>query len=869
MTYRLLFPAVAILLAVAPLLPAQVKPLAARSPLHVRAGGGDALRARIATDPFARHLYAHLLGTAAGEAGATQRQTSRVALAASFAAYVGLGENGTPLSDSMRQKFFRKAELLLRGLSPMVQSNTDEWQWRAVELTQFAGAYDFLLAAGAPEDPAIDALLTSFAIQAEKRLSSVFAPGNNLTLKLAGSLGTAALALRHLEGCGDSARPAAWVARASKIIDIIVWNTQSNASGAAGYSEGPYYFRYAMLQLLPFFHALDTFAEQKLGLFDQPAPASPLRDARWIALWDWISDLRMPDGRLPAFEDTYMESRFPELAVLGSIGPKHQDYAWPMRDAAGAALDEDLLFAAMDETFDFRAEYLCAGARPADTAPIGASRVRPDAGYAVLRGSDTDGGAVFFGLIGKHGIARTHGSAIGSGHKQANETAFIFYARNSVLAQEPAYPSYDMRDAVMYSANHNVLLVDGEGPDATGYPGFLLGVDAWMEDTLSGKDFSTLSIRTRYRAANITRDAFLLGDLGILIDRASSGGEHTFTHQLHGNGLGADRTFVFDSCNGAGTWMHGNAQLTGAVAASGATSQQTAVVRSHAPAYKTIAKHHALYTSTRGGDAAFVTLLVPSAARAAPPRVTRSGDGRAWIASSITRPGEHLCVAANLTDGALTMIAAERTLTSDAKNIVRAVRGADTLLYAAGARSLSLDAETVLLSDAPVDVYLRHAGDTLAFLVDADAATDLRLPLRFEPEHVALSRGAWAMEHGVLRLAVPAGRSEGVVLLSRVLTHQVPTADMPSVSFLSPPWPQPLEPGSRHLSVHVALTRGSVLRATLVNTMGRTVAERDFGLCPAGVRQLALELPGLVPGMYLLRVESKDLILTRPVLVVR
>lgn len=845
----------ALFVLLAPSLFAQGQKIVQRTAMHLPAARVDELRERIAHTSFERHLYAHIFRTALDESTGAQRQNARIARAAAFVALLRLDAEGKPLCDSIRELARLRSRALLAGLSPAVQSSGDEWQWRAVELTAFAEAYDLLLAGGDAQDSGIERQLAAFAAQADKRLSSLLAPDNNLTLKLAGSLGSASLALRHLEGTSDSARPSAWMAHALEVIDGIVWGAQSNSTGKAGYSEGPYYFRYAMLQLLPLFHALETVGSETAHMFPQPLRA-PLRDARWNALFDWISDIRLPDGRLPAFEDTYMNTRFPELAILSILGPREARHAWPMTQEDGSPISEDALFATMDETCDFRVEYLCAGAKPGGECAPRRAGANIDAGYAVLQQ-----GSSWLGMIGKHGIARTHGSIFGSGHKQANEGAFIFHARGQLLAIEPGYPSYDMRDSVIYSRNHNVMLVDGKGPDATGYPGFLIGTDTWIGDTLASPRLSRASASTSYQGASILRNILLVDGIGILVDRVAATGTHTYTQQVHGNGSASDGSFEMDDATGTARWTSGNAQLTCMTAASGTAPRAVIAHRTHAPSYKTLATHATLLTEASGKNAAFVSLLIPARAGDSIRPARLGGNG--WTGVLLQRSEGTLLAAANGNGGIAHLDAGATRISSDAAFAVLSCRDADTVLYVAAATSLSFSQRTMFQSDVAVSALLAYRGDTLSLLVDAPASTELRVPLRFVPLSMTLPNGAWRIEGSTLRIEAPAGRSNFEIVFSRIATGADAPIPVSGTFRISAPWPNPVPSRGAEVVFEAALPRESDVTVTIANILGQSVAIVPLGSREAGLQRLRVRVPRVAPGTYYFRVSAGEAVATR------
>ena len=67
-----------------------------------------------------------------------------------------------------------------------------------------------------------------------------------------------------------------------------------------------------MQNLIPFFLAIDVAFDGGDFTVAGRSAASPLRDPKYQRLLEWIATLRMPDGMLPPFEDTYFQAWFPE-----------------------------------------------------------------------------------------------------------------------------------------------------------------------------------------------------------------------------------------------------------------------------------------------------------------------------------------------------------------------------------------------------------------------------------------------------------------------------------------------------------------------------------------------------------------------------
>ena len=814
--------------------------------LYLRTGALADIRARVQSDALHSVLYRGVYSRALAE-GSGQRELARIAKSAAFCALIGSDGEGRILSDSAVSLLRRKANELLSHLQPGVVAGSSDVQWRAVELTQFSEAYAFLAAAGAAT-PASGEALSAFAAQAHSAAASFLAPKNNLTLKLAAAAGTAALALERAPDSLIRARAAIWREAALQRIEDVLYETQSN-NGTTGYAEGPYYFRYAMLQVLPFLDAMD--ARQNEARPPSPA-ANPATDPRFLALCDWITALRQPDGRLPAFEDTYMDMGFPELALLGFIGPRDPKYAWVHYRPDGRALDAEGLAAALDGTADFRVEYICAGARPQPAADGSALWASPAAGYTVLRG-----GGSWLAVIGKHGIARTHGSVLGSGHKQANEGAFILHARGVLLAMEPGYPSYEQRDSVLYGRSHNVLLVDGRGPDNVSLTRALFGSDAQIGDTLSGPGVQSATVRVSYEGARIERTYWMFGDGTVYLrDDARSETEHVFTQQIHGNGLASAGTFRRSSDGTEARWTATPAALHTITESAGGSLSVEAVERRHSPAYRTLASHSAHYMSVRGRAATIFTTLAPEGCGADTAALSRARDGSAAMLT-LVRGAVRREAAAGQETGALALGTGPDRIRAVARTLFVERSPGTLLLVFDSARSIEKDGRILFSSVQPLRGLLRIEGDTIELVADAPSRTDVSLGLRREARRVEGGGYAGTRVEGAMFVL-----ADGTGRLNARIEASGPALGISEIRG-DAARPRTVYPTRLHAGQPALLTvlaeggSAALRRVDVYSSLGTVLYQSSFDGAPAEDRGVVhLQLPALPAGLYFLRLDN-------------
>ncbi|MBR9977362.1 MAG: T9SS type A sorting domain-containing protein, partial [Bacteroidetes bacterium] len=775
--------------------------------------------------------------------------------------FVGIDEQGETLTmEEFDQKKLR-LEKLLDSIDPDVSNVVEEFQWQAVELMQFATAYDFYRAVRGTSRPSVEALLAEFADNAVQCLRGSFVVRNNLSLKLAAAAGYTALMLRGETDYTTQYTPDQWFETAISHIETTLFEYQSSAEGYYGYSEGPWYFRYAMQNLIPFFLVIDEhYGDTGFTLGDAPR-ISPLRDPRYLRLFEWIATLRMPDGMLPPFEDTYMRTCFPEAAVIAAVQPLAPWLAWMNYDEHGNEIDLARLSSELSRNFDTRVEYLINEAVSVNgSMDLPLTRIWPDAGYAVFRsGWDTE--ALYFALIGKHGIARTHRSPVGSGHKHANESSFILHAGGELLLLGPGYHSSSKREELIFGENHNILLVDGRGPDSTSWGSFLFGVDAFMQDTLSSADAGMVTIRTAYQGADIERRATFLGDrFVVLADRAVSSIPRTITHQLHGNGLEAESGYHADFAAQKAHWTQNNMTLHAVVASADGEATQETVTRRHAPTGRRFAEHSALYSSLHGRDVRFHTVLTPAPAGSdVRTHILRQHDGISAL--SVQHAGDDLFSIINTTQREFDIdLPALGVVLSDGLSLHCALSptGTSTLWVLENASVLRLGNTELITLSEPADIVLAFEGHQLRVTMRADAPRILRLRL---PYTIAGIDGHgiadWSLHGGVVRLRTESPTCDFTITMTGILTSMDAETFPPTGVGLHALYPQPATTGNR-ITADLSLSRAAYVHLHLHDIFGRTVGEGHHSFFPAGSHSVSIPTKGCAPGVYFLSIGTND-----------
>ncbi len=513
------------------------------------------------------------------------------------------GGNVVDLPSSEKSELIAKTISILDSVNTNVEafglsSGYEQWQWRTKEMIDFFSAYDLLRGAGVADSllTAAKSKLQTFAgnLYKEAAVKQVFGftffsyVKNNHALMAAAALGFAAVVLNHATSADANFRPVNWINASMWNLDNVLWYDVERVSEpgvVAGYSEGPHYFRYAFLNCLPFIRALGNFLPDNSYTFSYLGNSSSIRnpffDPNYDLLYDWMVKIKMPDGRYPALDDSFINEAIPELALTGK-----SKYNWPLyieNISASNSLSGQL----SSSNTDMRANYIAANIPFAQTTekPF---QALPAAGSLVFR-SSWDSSATYMHILAENGNAKSTG-----GHNHADVTSFIIYAHEQLLALDPGYVKYSRRDEVGNATNHNMILVNGAGPPI-GVPGNPNDADGFIENTFDTKMLDYGEARTFYLEANIVRKALFIRDkYFVLCDFINSSAAHNFTWQLHGYGLEGGTTegvFVPDFTNHQGRWTKNGATLLAHVTANGGASSYSTLMNKHEFNYDSTENH--------------------------------------------------------------------------------------------------------------------------------------------------------------------------------------------------------------------------------------------------------------------------------------
>ena len=363
--------------------------------------------------------------------------------------------------------------------------------------------------------------------------------------KFAAAFGTAAITLN------DSQHATEWINHAMAWGTYKLYNYCSTEEGA--YTEGPSYHIYTAEIHLPFFIQYDRFTGGESATFQKRrcnvlgrdctyTPVfveNPLDQGRVEALARWTVDIRLPDGRCPPFDDSFMIGNFNGL-LAGAFADG--ELAWDWLNMPGAPLYSSYIV-------DLSADLICTfddTVTPVEPAR-GPNIVRPEDGYAIFR-TDWGPDAAYALLLAERGKARIMGVM----HEHADTLSFLYWAHGQMLAMDPGYIRWEEHQRVRKGIHHNVVAIDGQGP-----PGWLLlgfgGVDGRINQTDldSAPQFTVAT--TRYAQTDWARALIFYEDLLLVGDFLVSDSPHEYAFLLHGNG-GGDTGGDFDLTADGARW---------------------------------------------------------------------------------------------------------------------------------------------------------------------------------------------------------------------------------------------------------------------------------------------------------------------------
>ena len=669
---------------------------------------------------------------------------------------------------------------------------------------------------------------------------------DNWHVRAYGGLGLAALVLSDHPGIDDRT-PQNWANRAFDLVTRSMAHQIDEEDG--GYAEGPFYSRYAADVYLPYMFALKNV--MGIDLFADPQIAK---------MHDWSVNLRLPDGRRPNIEDGHLDDFYGHyLAAVDADGPVHL-WDW-LNNGKGLYVRE---FSEMDAIAIYDDSVV---PMEPDRGP---SIFMPGAGDAVFRSSwGTD--ATYMLLRGEHGRAR----AQGLGHEHPDETSFIIYAGGEMLALDAGYINFTNHSKVNSGRNHNVVLVDGEGP-----PNLIVanesidgGNDAFIENAFVSPFMDYAEVRAGYANVDVRRSVmFADHSYFVVADELRDDASHTYQWRLHGHGGGTSGG-SYARIGNLARWSRSQAELLAFV------DDTEEVVFSerdtiHSFDFLQEPTHTMLLAEKSGTNVNFLSVLYPRAVEQSEPEISAvegtagqvvqiaNGEDRdfAWVESPET--------------AGIAFTTLEGEVSSDGH--FGLVRFSDGILagYALrSGKSLRVGGEPIFTATELVDVSM-EVGSTLVegYLRGPDGGYRISLPLRGSLESATFTGtlDRKSQDGGFLRLDLT---GEGILSVAVNTATAVASVDeaTPTSFVLSQNYPNPF---NAETVIEFQVPRDDVVRLSVYNLQGQRVSRllNDYlGVGTYRVPWNGLDASGapLGSGVYLYRISAGNQDITRRLLLVK
>ena len=421
---------------------------------------------------------------------------------------------------------------------------------------------------------------------------------NNHNVKAYGAIGLAGIVFP------DEPLAARWVHRGVTEVRYYFLDFQTTSDG--GYAEGPNYLNYCLgegLSLLWAYHRFTDGKESYVRHFYDTREAQeeivewipdPLSEPLLEQLFLWPLKIMLPGGLAPNIDDAslsavsggYLAALFDSPVFL---------WHWELpavgrTSGSGIDLAADI-FALLDEEMV---------ATPPEFSP---DMLLEGAGNCVLRegfGDDDD----YALMLGEHGKIRKHGQ----GHEHPDASQLLIHARGEYLLMDSGYISWEEKDVVSHPENHNLILVDGEGPPDSEYTG--IGSDTYLSGFhVDESGYKGCRSETAYAGATFRRDLLVTPhDVVVVLDRVEAASDANLTIVWHGNGGGSSGGEFFPGLRG-GAWVRNGASLVVTVANRAAAADCDSVTQVHALSHGAPLEHSALHCTTVAQEETFLSVF--------------------------------------------------------------------------------------------------------------------------------------------------------------------------------------------------------------------------------------------------------------------
>lgn len=699
------------------------------------------------------------------------------------------------------------------------------------ELLMYASAYDALAGSGfdfGGDESAIVENLVDLASELylhytrpETALTFPNLHQNNHRSKVGASLVMAAMAVAEYtpapgtdpDGIRD---PALWLPYGLDQVDQIIRHALVTGDGV--YAEGPFYWRYSCLNLLPFaraWHGLVGDAEWPIGggITVPSFWSHPLfrRSQRWML------DMTFPDGALVAIDDGN-PGRSHFFGAARVPAGDEAAAAWRWANAPTRYETEGNVDLGPDSIVMFDPELVPA---PPTTPP---TVFYEEGGDAIFK-SGWEDDAVMAVVTAEHDTASELGRkrdgtpAFPESHEHPDPGAFILHAFGQRLAIDPGYFSFSEHDRVNQAKHHNVILVDGKGPVDSLAASLEWGStlserppadgQSRFADTLDGDFLDAARVVTSYGfgwgdaypTAPLIQRRFLFPDHAYLVVADSidtrDAQAHAFTWLVHGDGGGialdggpVDGDFAATAAGGR--WTRSVARLDAGFAVAGQDPVVETGMEDHEEANGRELTHVVWKATAAGESLRSLLFTYPTRSAAAAPDVSRLAlDGAAALVVHDPAGDRRVLAWHRATSGSPLAVPAATSGLSDAESDGQLAlfdatdSGSLRLAWAEGARRIAYDGVTYLDRDEPGRIGIALAPDRADVVAEGGGGDVAVMGLAFTPRTADGACSLVTLPGQPPRVAL--GRDRRFRLLAAAQNAR-PAADPgPDMDFVIPP----------------------------------------------------------------------------------
>lgn len=502
-------------------------------------------------------------------------------------------------------------------------------------LAGFCSAYDMLAGSDLVDEDQLDAARAGLEARLDAFREVLTTPPwewalsivqNNHAGKVDSALGLCAIALND--------RPTAALDINEGITGLVFMLADVQAGPEGGHAEGWNYLTYGSNSYLPFMAAYHRVAGGETRPYRTMEPFSatdprigevvdivdPVEDPRIRAMYELALWSVFPNGLLPDTDDA-------NQAALhgGLLAALYQDarYLWNWDAAAVsymASWAEVATFALLDPAMEpGEPEWEADGSFPDD-------------GFALLR-SGLEADATYFLIQGEHGPMRIEGG----GHEHPDATSFLLWHGGEYLLLDAGYVNWDNRLIVNKATDHNLILVDGEGPPADDDLGLNIGVDAFIDEWDPSPRLSSVRVSTHYVHTDVERRVVRVdGRYFVVADRVApdDGEDHTYTFQLNGNGDSERDTY--DQLDDGGLWRQPLARVEVHTSPAHGTPAYGERQEEHGLSYGRWTTHSSLEVKVTAAATGFLSVVYPTLGDEPRPSVQLAVQGGGVVAYCVS-----------------------------------------------------------------------------------------------------------------------------------------------------------------------------------------------------------------------------------------